>query len=152
MLLGSKDKPRQYVMKQRHHFDDRDPYNHSYGFSSSHVWMWELDRKEGWEQNNWCFWIVVLEKTLECSLDSKEIKSGNPKQINNPECSLEGLMLTLKIRYLGHLMWRSDSGKDHDAGERLLLWAMNDTRILVLQRRGIWSGATYKPWSLRAFV
>ena len=65
-------------------FDDRYPYNHSYGFSSSQVWMWELDHKEGWEQNNWCFWTVVLDKTLECSLDSKEIKSGTPKGNQQP--------------------------------------------------------------------
>ena len=51
----------------------------SYGFSSNHVWMWELDHKEGLEQKNWCFQTVVLEKTLESPLDSKEIKSVNPK-------------------------------------------------------------------------
>ena len=55
------------------------PYSQSYGFSSSHVWMWELDYKEGWEANNWCFCTVVLEKTLESLLDCKEIKPVNPK-------------------------------------------------------------------------
>ena len=58
---------------------DKGPYNQSYGFSSSHVRMWELDHKEGWASNNSCFWIVVLEKTLESPLDSKEIKQVNPK-------------------------------------------------------------------------
>ena len=55
------------------------PYSQNYGFSSSHVWMWELDHKEGWAPKNWCFWIAVLEKTLESPLDSKEIKAVNPK-------------------------------------------------------------------------
>ena len=78
----------------------------SYGFSSSHVWMWDLDYKESWVPKNWCFWTVVLEKTLESPLDCKEIKPVNPKG-NQPEYSLEGLML--KLQYFGHLMWRTDS-------------------------------------------
>ena len=65
----SYDKPRQCIRK-RHHFD---------GFSSSHVWMWEVDHKEGWMLKNWCFWIVMLEKTLESPLDCKEIQPVNPK-------------------------------------------------------------------------
>ena len=59
------DKPRQHIRKQRHHFTNKDLCNQSYGFSSSHLCMWELDHKEGWVLKNWCFWIVVLEKTLE---------------------------------------------------------------------------------------
>ena len=81
----SYDKPRQCIKKQRYHFADKHPYSQSYGFSSSHVQMWELDHKEGWEPKNWCFLIVVLEKTLESPLDSKEIKPVNPK--GNPEYS-----------------------------------------------------------------
>ena len=73
------DKTRQHVRKQRHHFSDKDPYSQSYGFSSSQVHMWELDHKEGWALKNCCFWIVVLEKTLESPLDSKEIKPVDPK-------------------------------------------------------------------------
>ena len=69
----SYDKPRQYIKKQRHHFVDKDLSSQSYGFSSSHVWMWELDRKEGCVPKNWWFWTVVLEKTLESPLDCKEI-------------------------------------------------------------------------------
>ena len=61
----SYDKPRECIKKQRHHFADKGPYSQSYGFSSSHVWMWELDHKEGWVPMNWYFQIVVLEKTLE---------------------------------------------------------------------------------------
>ena len=82
--------------------------NQSYGFSSSHVGMWELDQKEGWAPKNWCFWIVVLKKTLESPLDSKEIKPVNSKE-NQPWISLEGLMLKLKLQYFGHLMWRASS-------------------------------------------
>ena len=80
----------------------------SYGFSSSHVWMWELDCKESWVQKNWCFWTVVLEKTLESPLYCKEINQSILKEIS-PGCSLEGLMLKLKLQYFGHLMWRTDS-------------------------------------------
>ena len=58
---------------------DKDPSSQSYGFSSSHVWMWELNHKESWVSKNWCFWTVILEKTLESPLDSKEIKLVNPK-------------------------------------------------------------------------
>ena len=65
----SYDKPTQHIKKQRHHFANKGPYSQSYGFSSSHVWMWELDHKEGWAPKNWCFQTVVLEKTLESSLD-----------------------------------------------------------------------------------
>ena len=66
------------IKKQRHHFADKGPYSQSYGFSSSHIQMWELDHKEGWALKNWCFRIVVLEKTLESPLDCK-IKPVNPK-------------------------------------------------------------------------
>ena len=67
------------VLKNRHHFASKDPNSQSYGFSSSHVWMWNLDHKEDWALKNWCFGIVVLEKTLESPLDSKEIKPVNTK-------------------------------------------------------------------------
>ena len=69
----------QYIKKQRYHFADKGPYSQSYGFSSSHVQMWELDHKAGWVPKYWCFWTVVLEKTLETPLDCKEIKPVNPK-------------------------------------------------------------------------
>ena len=65
--------------KQRHHFADKGLYSQRYGFSSSHVQMWELDHKEGWSPKSWCFLTVVLEKTLESSLDNKDIKPVNPK-------------------------------------------------------------------------
>ena len=77
-------------------------------FSSSHVWMWELDYKESWVPKNWCFWTVVLEKTLESPLDYKEIQPVHPKEIS-PEYPLERLMLKLKLQYFDHLMWRANS-------------------------------------------
>ena len=82
-LEGKLCRPGQCVKKQRHHFTDNDQYIQSYGFCSSIVQVWELDPKEGWAPKNWCFWIVVLEKTLESPLDSKEVKPVNPKE-NQP--------------------------------------------------------------------
>ena len=84
LLLGRKDmyyQPRQHIKKQRHYFANKSPSTPSYGFSSSHIWMWELDYKESWALKNWCFWTVVVEKTLENSLDYKEIKPFNPKGV-----------------------------------------------------------------------
>ena len=73
------DKPRQHIEKQRQYFIDKGPSSQGHGFSSSHIWMRELDYKESWTLKNWCFWSMVLEKTLESSLDCKEIKPVNPK-------------------------------------------------------------------------
>ena len=72
------DRPRQHIKKQKHQFAHKGLYSQSYGFSSSHIWMWELDHKEGWALKNLCLWTVVLEKMLESPLDSK-MKSVNPK-------------------------------------------------------------------------
>ena len=102
------DQPRQHIKKQRHYFANKGPSSQSYGFSSSHVWMWALDSEESWALKKWCFWTVVLEKTLESPLDCKEIQLVNPKEIN-PEYSLEELMLKVKLQYFGHLIWRADS-------------------------------------------
>ena len=74
----SYDQPRQHIKKQRHYFAIKGPSSQGYGFSS-HIWMWELDYKESWAQKKWCFWTVVLEKTLEGSLDCKEIQPVHPK-------------------------------------------------------------------------
>ena len=69
----------QHAKKQRYYFPDKVPSNQSYGFSSSHVWMWELDHEESWAPKNWCSWTVVLEKTLESPVDCKEIQPVHPK-------------------------------------------------------------------------
>ena len=73
------DQPRQHIKKQRHSFVNKGPCSQGYGFSSGHVWMWELYYKESWVPKNWCFWTVVLEKTLESPLDSKKIQPVHPK-------------------------------------------------------------------------
>ena len=73
------DKPGQHFQRQRHYLANKSPYSQSYGFSSSSVWMWELDHKEGWALKNWCFWTMVLEKTLESPLDCKEIQPVHPQ-------------------------------------------------------------------------
>ena len=75
----SYDQPRQHIKKQRYYFDNKDPSSLSCGFSSSHVWVWELDHKQSWAPNDWCFWTVVLEKSLESPLDCKKIRPVHPK-------------------------------------------------------------------------
>ena len=74
------DQPRLHIRKQRHYFDNKGLSSQNYGFSRSHVWLWELDCKESWVLKNWCFWTVVLEKTLESPLDSKEFQSVHLKR------------------------------------------------------------------------
>ena len=77
--MESYEQPRQHIKKQRYYFANKGPSSQGYGFSSSDVWMWELDYKESWALKNWCFWTVVLEKTLESPLDCKEIQPVYPK-------------------------------------------------------------------------
>ena len=80
LLLGRKAMTNlDSILKRRHYFADKGPSSQSYGFSSGHVWLWELDYKESWALKNWCFWTVVLEKSLESPLDCKEIQPVNPK-------------------------------------------------------------------------
>ena len=75
----SYDHPRQHIQKQRHYFVDKGPSSQGYGFSTGHVWMWELDCKESWAPKNWCVWTVMLESTFESPLDCKEIQPVHPK-------------------------------------------------------------------------
>ena len=103
------------ILKSRHYFANKGLSSQSYDFSSSHIWMWELNYKESWVPKNWCVWTVVLEKTLESPLDSKKIQPVYIKKIS-PEYSLEGLMPKLKLQYFGHLMQRVDSLEKTDAG------------------------------------
>ena len=111
----SNDKPRQRIKKQRHHFAGRDLYSQSYGFPSSHVWMWELDHQEGWAPKNWCFWTVMLEKTLESPRDWTEIQPVHPKG-NQP------WIFTGRTDAEAPILWPPDGknwliGKDPDAGK-----------------------------------
>ena len=112
----SYDQPRQHIKKQRDYFANNGPPSQGYSFSSSQVWMWELDYKESWAWKNWCFWTVVLEKTLESPLDCKEIQPVHPKDqcwvfIGRTDVEAETLIL-----------WPPDAknwliGKDPDAGK-----------------------------------
>ena len=116
----SYDKPRQHNKKQTHHFADKGQYNQSYGYSSSHVWMWELDHEEGWQLKNLCFRTVMLKKTLKNPLDSKEIKPVNPK--GNQHWVFIGRIdaeAEAPILWPPHATsWRSFLiGKDPDAGK-----------------------------------
>ena len=108
-LCLSYDQPRQHIKKKRHYFVNKYPSSQGYGFFSSHVWMSELDYKESWVPRNWCFWTTVMEKTLVSPLHCKEIQPVHPKRDQSWECSLEGLILKLKLQYFGHLMQRVDS-------------------------------------------
>ena len=119
----SYDKPRRHVKKQRHHFANKGPYSQSYGFSSSHVQMWELNHKEGWALKNWCFQIVVLEKTLESPWDCKEIKPVSPKG-NQPWIFIGRTYAEALI------LWPPDGksrliGKDPDTGKD---WGQEEKR------------------------
>ena len=107
-LEGNYEQPRQHIKKQRHYFVNKGPSSQGYVFSSGHVWMWELDCEESWALKNWCFWAVVLEKSLKNSWTAMRSSQSILKEIN-PEHSLEGLMLKLKLQYFGHLMERADS-------------------------------------------
>ena len=104
----SYEQHRQHITKQRHYFVNKGPSSKGYGFSSSHVWMWELDCEESWVLKNWCFSTVVLEKTLESSLDCRETQPVHPRE-NQSWISFEELVLKLKLQYFGHLIWRADS-------------------------------------------
>ena len=105
----SYDQPRQYIKKQRHYCADKGPYSQSDGFSNSHLWIWELDYKESWVQNNWCFWTVVLNKTLESPLGCKKIQPVNPEGnqswifIRNTDVETETPILWPWCKELTHL-------------------------------------------------
>ena len=98
--------PRQHIKKQKHYFVNKSPSSQGYGFSSSHVWMWELDYKESWAPKNWCFWTVVLEKTLESPLDCKKIQPVHPK---GDQSRVFIGRTDVEAEYFDHLMQRTDS-------------------------------------------
>ena len=99
------DQRRQHIKKQRHYFTNKGLSSQCYGFSRGHVWMWELDCKEGWVPKNWCFWTVVLEKTLESPLDFKEIQPVHPKG-NQSWIFIGRTDAEAETPILGHLMRR----------------------------------------------
>ena len=128
---ASYDQSRQHIKKQRHYFANKGPSSQGYGFSSSRVWMWELNYKENWALKNWCFWTVALEKTLESPLDCKEIQpvhpKGNQSWIFIGRTDVEGETL---------ILWPPDAkkwlnGKDPDAGkdQRQEKWTTEDEMV-----------------------
>ena len=115
-----------HIKKQIYYFANRGPSGQSYGFSSGHVWMWELDHKESWAPKNWCFWTVVLEKTLESPLDCKEIQPVNPK-------GDQSWIFTGRTDAETPILWPPDVknwliGKDPDAGKD---WGQEEKRTQV---------------------
>ena len=150
----SYDQPRQHVKKQKYYFANKGPSSQGYGFSSSHVWMWELDHKEGWAPKNWCFWTVVLEKTLESPLDCKEIQpvhpKGNQSWIFIGRNDVEAETPILK----GHLMRKTDSfektltlgkieGRRRRGRQRMRGWMASPTQwtwVWVNSRSWWWTG------------
>ena len=125
-MKKSYDKPRQCIKKQRPHFADKSPYRQGYGFSSCHVWMWELDCEESWAPKNWCFWTVGLRRLLRIPWTARRSNQSILKEIS-PRCSLEGLMLMLKLHYFGYLMLS-------DSFEKTLMMGKIEGR----RRRGQW--------------
>ena len=103
----SYDQPRQHIKKQRHYFANKGPSSQGFGFSSGHVWMWELDFKESWGLKNW-YELWYWRRLLGVPWTARRSNQSILKEIS-PGCSLEGLMLKLKLQYFGHLMWRTDS-------------------------------------------
>ena len=108
MLLGRKAMRNWDSILKSRDITDKGPSSQSYSFSSSHVWMWELDHKESWAPKNWCFELWYWRRLLRVPWTARRSNQSILKEIS-PEYSLEGLMLKLKLQYFGHLIWKTDS-------------------------------------------
>ena len=102
------DQPRYHIQKQRHYFPNKGPSSQGYGFSSSHVWTWELDYKETEHLKINAFELWCWRRLLRILWTARRSNQSILKEIS-PRCSLEGMMLQLKLQYFGHLMRRVDS-------------------------------------------
>ena len=126
------DQPRQHIKKPRQYLAKEGSYSQSYGFSSSHVQMWEMNNKKGWALKNCCFWTVVLEKTLESPLDCKEIKPVNPKRhqpwifIGRIDAEAETLILWSPDAKSQLVRKDPDAGKDWKQEEK---WMAEDEMV-----------------------
>ena len=153
-------------MKQRYHFADKGPYSQSYGFPSSHVWMWELVHQEGWALKNWCFWTVVLKKILESPLDRKEIKPVNPKGNQSwifigrtdAEAPMFGHLIQRPNLLEKTLMLGNTEGKRR-RGQQKIRWLDSITDSMemnlskfweIVEDRGVWHAAWTQRVSIRS--
>ena len=148
---------REHIQKQRHYFAITGPSSQGYGFPSGHVRMLELDCKESWALKDWCFWPVVWRRLLRVPWTARRSNPSILKEIS-PGCSLEGLMLELKLQYFGHLMRRGDSFKSPWCEERLRAGREEDDRrwdgwMASLTRwTWVWVNSESWWWAWRAVI
>ena len=144
----SYDQPRQHIKKQRHYFANKGPSSQSYGFSISHIWMLELDYKAECQRTD-AFKLWSWRRLLRVPWAVRRSNQSILKEIS-PECSLEGLMLKLKLQYFGHLMWRTDFLKRPWCWERLKVGGEGDDRgwdgWMASQTQWTWVWVNSRSW------